>query len=119
MEKIIRIYGKDAQTLDGNSYVRFSYTKDGKEFFDVKFNRTCEQMPTSKGYWLVTVMSEDCDIRKGKNKNSNRVLWIRQIVNLKKDKEYEEFRNSIKQSEVNILLHDVRDDEVKSAKSEK
>lgn len=115
IEKIIRVYGREVQLKDGGSFVKFSYTKDGKTFYDVKFNKGCDQMPTSRGYWLITVLSEDVNVQRVKHEKgvrTNDILWIKQVQDLKKDKVYEEVKNSIKQSEVNALLHDVRDDEI-------
>ena len=96
MEKTIRIYGKE-KTVENegksNKFISFSYTKDGVTFYQVKFNQECENVPKQKGYWLITVDTEDVSKQKGKtnsagNKN-NDILWIKNILKKKKDDDYE------------------------------
>ena len=96
MEKTIRIFGKE-KTVENegkkNTFVSFSYTKDGKTFYQVKFNQECENVPKKAGYWLITIDTEDVSKQRGKiNSNGNKnndILWISNIISKKKDEEYE------------------------------
>ena len=111
MEKTIRIFGKE-KTVDNNgvknTFVSFSYTKDGERFFQVKFNQECENVPKKAGYWLITLDSEDVSIQKGKiNSNGNKnndILWIRNIAKKVKDEKYEKEVADRKAQEINDIL---------------
>lgn len=90
--KTIRIFGKEIATTDGKKFVKWSYTKDGVTFYDVKFARNCLQVPTVRGYWLVTFDISDCRKQKGKKTEKftyNDTLWIMQTLNIAKDDKYE------------------------------
>ena len=95
MEKTIRIYAKQVKTEKVN-FLRFSYTKDGKKYYDVKFMQG-SAMPTESGYWLLTVDLNDVNTAKGKKREGskyepNDVLWVKRAISLKKDVDFEKQR---------------------------
>lgn len=111
MEKTIRIFGKEKTVGEGDKkqkFISFSYTKDGKVFYQVKFNQTCDNVPKTEGYWLITLDSEDVSIKKVKpNENgfkNNDILWIANISKKVKDTVYEEEVAKRKRQEVEDVL---------------
>lgn len=107
MIKTIRIYGRTVETTDGREYVAFSYTKNGEEFFQIKFNKTCDMIPQSAGYWLVTFDTKDVNKQASKEVNGfkpNDILWIAKIAEVKKDVAYEEQMRAKKQAEIDEMF---------------
>lgn len=111
MQKTIRIFGKE-KTVENegkkNTFVSFSYTKDGETFYQVKFNQECENVPKKAGYWLIEVDTEDISKQRGKiNKNGNKnndILWISNIISKKKDDDYEKAVAKKRADEINDIL---------------
>ena len=95
MKKTIRVFGKELKTKEGRTFVKYSYTKDGKKFYDVHFGRQC-YVPSLTGYVLFELNSEEVSIQKGKtiiNKKkeevkTNDILWINKLDKATEDVEY-------------------------------
>lgn len=104
----IRIFGKEVKCKKSdNKFNKYTYTKDGKEFFEVKFTKECKIQPTGTGYILLDLLPEDCGIKKvkgEKDKKYNSILFIRNCSNIRIDKEYEEEMKVKKLEEVKSVL---------------
>ena len=108
MEKTIRIFGKEKQLDNGVKFVSFSYTSNGNDFYQVKFNQACDNVPKTSGYWKITVDTQDVSLKKGKKledgKRANSILWISNIIKKVKDAEYEAEVKKKREDELNSVL---------------
>lgn len=112
MEKTIRVFARERKTVkDGvtNKFLVYSYTKDGENFFEVKFTSDCEYKPTKVGYWLVDIDTNSCNIKKHKpdlvtGVIKNHTLWISKCEKVVHDVEYEKEINDKKQQELESIL---------------
>lgn len=116
MIKKIRVYASEKKTLDGqNTFIKWSYTKDGETFFEVKFTKKCA-IPQEKGYYLLEADSKDINIKKTKEKTytddngvvttvkPNNILWFKAIKSITRDEVYEAELEAKREAEVNELL---------------
>lgn len=101
--KTIRIYGAEKTTQGENKkkFIKWSYTKDGKTFYEVKFTSECA-IPSKRGYYLLTINPKKVNIKVTKTKTyyneetdslidikPNDIMWVQEIINIVPDKEYE------------------------------
>lgn len=99
--KTIRIYAKEVEKKDGGSFVKWSYTKDGQKFYEVRFTKECA-VPQKRGYYLAVVDKKNVNIKKTKEEVSvnpdtgettifkpNDIMWIQALESIKADVEYE------------------------------
>lgn len=107
----LRVYGKERSREDGTKYTEYSYTPNGKKFVKVVFTKSCLTSPKETGYWFVTVNKEDLSIKQGKEKKSERgtylendKMFVKNVINVKKDEEYEKTREARRAEEINELL---------------
>ena len=89
----IRIFGREVKCKNSdNVFTKYTYTKNGEDFYDVKFTKECKVKPSGTGYLLIDVDPEDVGIKKvngEKGKKYNSILFIRNCKNIREDKEYE------------------------------
>lgn len=95
MLKTITIYGRELKTKEGKTFTKYSYTKDGEIFYQVKVAKdSLLSLGTKKGYLKITFNQEDCFIKKGKTINKgdrtfkeNDTLWVLDLKDVQEDKE--------------------------------
>ena len=90
--KTIRVFGRERKNSDGKKFVAYSYTKDGNEFYQVKFRKECTSAPKKTGYWLIDIEPKDCNIQVRKAQEGfkpNDVLWVSECTNIRPDTAYE------------------------------
>lgn len=109
MKKTIRIFGREKQSQDGKTkFTSWSYTKDGVEFYDVKFTQECTTAPKKPGYWLITFdTNEVSKERKKRNQDGfkyNDVLWFRAIISATYDEDYAKEVEAERQAEIDELF---------------
>lgn len=112
MIKTIRVFAKERKAVkEGatNKFLVFSYTKDGENFYEVKFTSDCDYRPTKKGYWLVDIDVDYCNIKKHKPDTQtgvvrNSTLWISKCTKAVYDVEYEEIIKEKKQQELESIF---------------
>lgn len=107
MVKTIRIFGRERKDNDGKKFVVYSYTKDGKTFYQLKFRKECTMLPKETGYWLIEVDTNDCQVQRMKaNKDfkPNDILWIKNITSVKRDSAYEEVIRAAREQEIEDLF---------------
>lgn len=107
--KQIRIFARQVRTDKGLVFLKFSFTKDGEKFYDVKFNKTCELIPQGQGYWLLDLESINMNIQKvKKSKDSkfipNDVLWIKKVSKCVKDEAHEKEVEENRRAEIEAIL---------------
>lgn len=84
----LSIYGKKIESKDGKKWTKFSFTKDGSKFYDVKL---LDQATKLSGYIKVTLHKSDVSVKsnKGKtNKNGyelNDVIFLKNIISIEED----------------------------------
>ena len=92
--KTIRIFGRERKFEDVQGKERtcvfYSFTKDGKNFIQIKFPQACEDKPRKAGYFLITFAIEDASYQKSKNPKFNDVIWVNNVKEIKEDTEYAE-----------------------------
>lgn len=101
LEKTFRIFGREVK-LEKNNFTVWSYTNDGKTFYEVHFTKDCA-VPSKPGYYLVTAKLTDINIKKAKIKSftnpetgeittlqPNDLMWIKSIISIVPDVEYTE-----------------------------
>ena len=107
MQKTIKIYGKEYKTREGTTFTRYSYTKDGEKFYQIKFTKDSHFTATQKGYCLLTIDDDNVSIQKGPTKNGykqNDIIWIKQVIKFEVDKNATEEYNANKQQLIKDLL---------------
>ena len=107
MQKTIKIYGKEYTTKEGNTFTRYSYTKDGEKFYQIKFTKASHFSATQKGYCLLTIDDDKVSIQKGPTKNGfkqNDIIWVKEVINFEVDKNATQEYNANKQQLIKDLL---------------
>ena len=93
---LLKVFGKEFTTKEGKKFIRYSYTRDGKVFYDVKFNRTCPYVPNLKYYVNIELQLDDISIQKeNKKENKNHIMWIKNfesVVQAEEDDKWKEKR---------------------------
>lgn len=123
MEKVLRVFVKERTiTKEDGSVVKpleTSYTPDGKKFYKIIF--TGVSKPNRIGYWLVKVDSSKVSPKDGKplfkkdgtpviSKKTgqqvieNDLLFIKEVISLKFDENYEEERAKVQQEKVDAIF---------------
>lgn len=105
MEKTMKIFGREQRTSEGKKFYTYTYTKDGKTFFKVKFKMGCSNIPTGKGYYLITINKEELSLQKFKNHPEwNSVIWIDNIIKCVADEESNNKRSAKMLEEIDNLF---------------
>lgn len=96
MEKTILIYGRERTTKDGRKFITYSYVHNDT-WFEVKFTRKCEIRPMNKGYYNLTIDTDNVAVEKStRDTKTYLILWIRELksfaINEEKNKELLEKR---------------------------
>lgn len=106
MTKTIRVFGRKKFTKEGHKpFCNYTYTKDGKTFYRVKFNRTCNNTPTGSGYYLLTVDTKNLTLQHfSKHPEWNIVIWIADIDKCEVDSKSNEELAQKKIDELNDIL---------------
>lgn len=106
MEKTIKVFGRRRYTKQGHkAFYAYSYTKDGKIFFRVKFRQECHNIPTGGGYYLLTIDTSKVTIQHfADHPEWNAVIWLEDIVNCKADTESNEAMQKKALEEVSELF---------------
>lgn len=96
--RIIEIHSQEVKS-EKNSFIASSAEINGK-WYKVKFTKDCEKAPKKKGIYKLKIDFDKCSVEKGKvyvnSKGkegiSNDVIWVREIVEIRKltDAEYAE-----------------------------
>lgn len=90
-QKTIRIYGREYTAKNGNNFVRYSFTPDGKVFYVIKFCKDCKMIPNKAGYVQLTLDKDTCTIQHGKvladNKKENDTIWVHNVIDYQIDVE--------------------------------
>ena len=93
---LLKVFGKEFTTKEGKKFIRYSYTNDGKVFYDVKFTRTCPYVPNLKYYVNIELELDDISIQKGnKKEHKNPIMWIRnftKVIQIEDDGKWKEKR---------------------------
>lgn len=104
---VIRVYAKKVN-YQGRYFLSYSFTKNGKKFYDVKFRKEVRELPTGSGFWLVSVPKGMCNISKAKPDKKghiwNDVIWVQEVVSCVRDEKYEKAREDEKQQELDELF---------------
>ena len=114
--RTIRIFGRDVNIDEKTKFVRWSYTNDGKKFYQVKFMQECEKCPKKSGYYLIKVKPENVSLQKGKKRENfqqDDTLWIKQCEDFVKDEAYQAKREAEQREAVDLALtsFDIEEDE--------
>ena len=102
---VLNIYGKKIETQKGK-WIKFSYTKDGQKFYDVKF---LNDSPKLNGYIKVVAKTSDVSIKKNngrlneKGYTMNDVIFIKSIVSIEQDYDKMEEMNKRHNQEIEDL----------------
>ena len=91
--KTIRIFGREITTKDGKSFVTYSFTPNGEDYYKIVFTKKCETTPKETGYYLLEVSPNDVSFKKGQvvdGKKYNDTMFIDRVVRMSKDTAYEE-----------------------------
>lgn len=105
MEKTLNIYGKEYVSKSGQKFVAYSYTKDGKKFYRIKFRRDCNSIPNLKGYISLVVDSDYVSIQRAeKGSKLNDILWIGKVLNYAINETKNEERSERLKKEIEDLL---------------
>lgn len=105
--RVIRIFGRDVTIDDKTKFVKWSYTADGKKFYQVKFMQECEKAPKKAGYYLISVKPSNVSLQKGKKRDNfqqNDTLWVRQCEDFKRDEEYAKVKEEEQRKAVDMAL---------------
>lgn len=123
MTKEIRVFAKGREiTVDGKKVKTFdySYTPNGKKFFKIIFETASK--PNNDGMWIVKVDSKNLSPKKGKpmyNKKTglpvcskktgeqlieNDIIFIKDLISLKYDEEYEKIREERREEQINAIF---------------
>lgn len=88
----------------------YSYTPNGETWYQVKFKQECEKQPKTAGYYLVDVdETKDLSIQKMKAQEKfkpNDVLWIANVIDFKRDVDYEKELEAKRLEEIKNLFKD-------------
>lgn len=113
--RIIEIHSQEVKS-DKNSFIASSAEINGK-WYKIKFTKDCERAPKKKGIYKLKIDFDKCSVEKGKvyvnSKGkegiSNDVIWVREIVEIRRltDEEYAE-RN--RKDLYDVFGYDVDDD---------
>lgn len=102
----IRIFGKElTNKSNGNTFIAYSYVNN-EGYYNVKFSKKCDKKPTKKGYHLITFEENNYFVKI--EENGYKTIWILELEKCEfdnkyyeeKQKQYEEFKNSIFNSEI-------------------
>lgn len=104
MKTTIRIFGREQTTQEGTSYIRYSYTTDGKTFYDIRFTKSCDKAPNGTGYYLITLDTDNVKPYKNKKEGGNEVLKIFSVIDIEKDKKYEDLKKNERIKKVESIL---------------
>lgn len=111
MIKEFRVFSRKYESKEGKSFLRFSYTKDGETFYDVKFTKDCLNTIKVTGYFKVKADTKNISIGKSERKevngtiyNTNQTLWIREVISIVRDDEYEEMLAKVREDELAEIL---------------
>ena len=111
----IRLYAMEKKTNDGKSFVTWSYTKNGEKFYEVHFTKGCA-IPQKRGYYLAKVNVADVNIKKSKPRSfmddngvvttiqPNDKMWIKKVISIVSDEEYEKEIETKRLNEVMDVL---------------
>ena len=106
--KTIRIFGKEVKNKkDEKTWVKYTYTPNGEDFYEVHFTKDCKVKPSGTGYLLLDVIAENVGIKKvhgEKGKKYNSIMFISNCSNIREDKEYEDAVKLKKLEEVKNIL---------------
>lgn len=109
----MRVFAKARKNSKGKEFLTYSFTKDGKKFYDVRFRQSIDthNIPHNVGYWLLTIPKGQANIKKAtpdeNGKLWNDIIWVKECVKCVEDEEYEKKREQERNQEVDDLLDDL------------
>ena len=93
--RTIEVYCKEIK--NGNQSFISALTKINGNWFKVKFTKACINNPRVRGIYFITINFDDCSIeqgsyyenKKGESKRDIPIIWINNILNIKKKSDEE------------------------------
>ena len=86
----ITIFGKEVKTKTGKTFVKYSYTKDGATFYNVKVaQKSTKQLGNRTGYLKISFELDKSFVKKGKvvgnDFKENDTIWILELIDVVED----------------------------------